>query len=204
MSKVLKRSTITCNIVPTTDEYYGPYSSTIKPKGVNRPYNKFGVTSTPYKNVLDNIFSDLGYIRGNCNFKAFGTPTNFNVLVSFYSMSLKQYFLSTKELKEHSYRLGNIPNYVKKVLDRIVEKYMSMTESQFLEFRNATDTQEVLFFNEPRVLYCPKHRKDVIINKCRSCKYMHDILPDRVICRIPEYAIIIKHKPKSKIKHLNK
>ena len=163
---------------------------------------KGGNNTTTFENKLENIFAEYGFDSNNYNFRAFGNPQNLNVRIAFNNKE-KLFFFSTKELKEHSYRLGNLPNYVKSVLDTIVSKYMTMDDFQFMAVGQNIQLIRVHSKNRD-IFYCPKHRRDVHVSKCRLCKYMYDIQPTEVICELHEGDHIIRHNPIHRIKHLNK
>ena len=82
---------------------------------------------------------------------------------------------------------------------------MSMDDFQFQQFISVgNNIQTIRVASKTDTSYCPKHRRDVHVSKCRLCKYMYDIQPTEVICELHEGDHIIRHNPIHRIKHLNK
>lgn len=123
-------------------------------------------------NRLVNIFSELGYSKGNATFNAFGTPAHLNVRIALNNEE-KMFFYSTWELRYRYFEDYEIPQYWKDVLHRICDKYLDLSSSQFKKVQEKVRSYTVKTKNQD-IVYCIRKRTNVSIHKycllCTNCK----------------------------------
>ena len=82
---------------------------------------------------LVNIFSPLGFTKGNITFNAFGSPRDLNIRLFFDNKSLMN-CLSYLELKHRLFNGYELPSYAKEVLNRICDKYLEISTKKLWLF----------------------------------------------------------------------